>query len=574
MQAIRLTASRVTALVVVALLVLAGAVVGPLSAAASGPTTVTSAFSYTGSTATFTVPAGITSLNVTVVGAEGGRGGPDSAGYPPTGGYQGVVSGAISVTPGQVLTVAVGHGGTSGSGGAGSSTPANWYNGAAAGGTNPLGYNGGNGGVAGPQGSSGYGGGAGAASVLSIGTATVVAGGAGGTGGSGQYAPTLGRLPYSTFTARTDATSIVGQNGITVAAVCNNAPAPGCDGGGSGGGGGGAQGGAQGAVEFGSGTSDEWFGYGGYPGQSDTAGVAGLSSIYQWYADNSSNGSVTISYVTGAPGAPTNVTGVAQDGAVALGWNAPLSTGGSDLTDYVVQYAPASSPTSWTTFNDGVGTGTSTVVTGLTDGTAYVFQVSAVNSFGTGDPSTASASISPSAPPSAPVISTVTPGDGTLSVAFPAPASGSPILNYQYQVNGDGNWISAGTATSPITVTGLVNGTSYSVQVRAVSAIGAGAASDPATRQPRGAARRSDHHVGGHRHRQRLGIVHPRLPRRRHGDRLPVPAERRRLGFRRNHHQPHRDQRPRQRNAVHHQTARRLSQRYRRSVRRLDHHHA
>ena len=353
MQAIRLTASRATALVVVSLLVLAGVVVGPLSAAASGPTTVTSTFSYTGSTTTFTVPAGITSLNVTVVGAEGGRGGPDSAGYPPTGGYQGVVSGAISVTPGQILTVAVGHGGTSGGGGAGSSTPANWYNGAAAGGTNPLGYNGGNGGVAGPQGSSGFGGGAGAASVLKLGTATIVAGGAGGTGGSGQYAPTLGRLPYSTFSARTDATSIVGQNGITVAAVCNNAPAPGCDGGGSGGGGGGTQGGAQGAVEFGSGTSNEWFGYGGYPGQSDTAGLTGLSS--------------TLPVVRGQRRQRFGHHLVRHRRARRAhechwrcsGWRRrarlerPALDRWSDITDYVVQYAPASSPTSWTTFDDG-----------------------------------------------------------------------------------------------------------------------------------------------------------------------------------------------------------------------------
>ncbi len=222
---------------------------------------------------------------MTVVGGQGGLGGRDSAGFPPAGGYQGVVSGTITVTPGQVLTVAVGSGGANGANGAGSSSPASYYVGAAAGGSNPLGYNGGNGGVAGPQGSSGYGGGGGAASVVQVGTATIVAGGAGGTGGSGQYAPTLGRRPYSAFSARADATSLAGQNGITVATVCNNAPAPGCDGGASGAGGGGAQGGAQGSVEFGSGSSNEWFGYGGYPGQNDTAGLSGLTALYQFYAD-------------------------------------------------------------------------------------------------------------------------------------------------------------------------------------------------------------------------------------------------------------------------------------------------
>ncbi len=485
MRSTRLGASRWMALFWVTVLTLAAVVSGPAKAGAAGPATVSQTFSYTGSTATFTVPTGISALTITVQGAEGGRGGSDSSGPPPAGGYQGVVSGTIAVTPGQVLTIGVGHGGTDGSSGAaGSSNPAYYTSGAASGGTNPLGYNGGNGGVAGFQGSSGFGGGGGAASVVKLGSAAIVAGGSGGSGGSGQYSPTLGRISYSSFSPRTDTTSVVGQNGITVATVCNNAAAPGCDGGGSAGGGGGAVGGAQGGIQFGSGTSDEWYGYGGYPGENDTAGLSGLTSSYQYYSNNDANGSVTISYVTGVPGAPTNVTGVAQDSAVALSWNPPVATGGAAISDYVVQYAPASSPTSWTTFNDGVGTGTSTVVTGLTDGTAYIFQVSAVNSFGTGDPSTASASVSPSAPPSAPTISGVTPGDGSLSVAFPAPASGSPILNYEYQVNGDGNWISGGTASSPVQVNGLVNGTQYSVQVRAVSAIGAGAASVPAVGTP------------------------------------------------------------------------------------------
>jgi hypothetical protein len=119
---------------------LASAIVLADSASAAGPTTVSQTFGYTNSTSTFTVPAGITQLTLTVQGAEGGRGGNDSAGRPPTGGYQGVVTGTISVTPGQVLTMAVGSGGADGASGAGSSTPANWTNGAAVGGSNPLGY--------------------------------------------------------------------------------------------------------------------------------------------------------------------------------------------------------------------------------------------------------------------------------------------------------------------------------------------------------------------------------------------------------------------------------------------------
>jgi predicted RNA-binding protein with TRAM domain len=480
----RQAAVKPVAFCVAIVLTLASAVVVASGASAAGPTPVSQTFNYTGSTATFTVPAGITQLTLTVQGAEGGRGGNDSSGRPPTGGYQGVVTGTIAVTPGQVLTMAVGSGGDDGASGAGSSNPPNWNDGAAAGGRNPLGYNGGNGGVAGPQGSSGYGAAGGAATVVQIGANTIVAGGSGGSGGSGQYSPTLGRLPYSTFSGRTDTVSTVGQTGITVAAVCNGAAAPGCDGGGSGGGGGGALGGAQGGVQFGSGTSNEWYGYGGYPGQNSTAGITGLSGAYQYYSNNNAAGFVTISYVTGSPDAPTNVAGVAQDGAVALNWTAPANIGGSDITDYVVQYALASSPTVWTTFNDGTGAATGAVVTGLTDGTAYVFQVAATNSFGTSAYSAASASVSPSGPPSAPSISGITPRDGALQVAFPATASGSPILNYEYELNNSGHWVSAGVSTSPLQINGLTNGTQYSVQIRAVSAIGVGPESAAVTGTP------------------------------------------------------------------------------------------
>ena len=455
------------------------------TAALADPGIVTQTFSYTGATTTFTVPAGITQLTLALQGGEGGRGGADAAGPSPVGGYQGVVTGTITVTPGQVLTIAVGQGGAGGtSHGHGSSVPASYTVGAASGGLNPLAsYQGGNGGVAGFQGSSGFGGAGGGATVVSLGGATIVAGGAGGAGGSGQFAPTVGRVPYSTFTARADTVSTAGQNGITVANVCN-AGTGSCDGGGGGAGGGGVVGGAQGDVQFGSGTSNEWYGYGGYPGQNTTGGVGGLSEGYQYYPDDSANGSVVISYTTGAPAAPTAVSGVAGDTSVALSWTAPTSVGESAVSDYVVQYALASSPTSWTTFDDGVSTTPSTTVTGLTDGTAYVFQVLAVNTAGSGAASASSSSVTPMGVPTFPTITSVTAQDGALSLAFTAPVSGSAPTTYEYQLNGAGSWITAATSTSPLVISGLTNGTLYSVQIRANSAVGEGAASPANTGTP------------------------------------------------------------------------------------------
>ena len=447
-------------------------------AALAGPTTVTKTFSYTGATDTFTVPAGISALTITVVGAEGGNGGADNTPAPAAGGYRGVVTGTLSVNPGDVLGVAVGsHGGT-GASRINSGTPA------AVGGANPLtGYAGGNGGLAGTRGSSGEGGAGGAATVLKVGTAdVVVAGGGGGSGGSGQYASTQGHPATSSYDGRADATSTSGQVGqnaddACVAAACTNS-----DGGGSGGGGGGAQGGATGDIQFGAGTSNEWYGFAGSVGQNSTASLSGLTASYQFYSDNVTDGSIVVSYSTGSPAAPTAVSGTAGNGAVSLIWTAPSDQGQSAISDYLVQYSSNGGGT-WGTAVDLGSTATSGTVTGLTNGTAYVFQVAAVNSVGTGIYSGSSPSVTPLGPPSAPTINLVTAQDGALRLSLAAPSSGAAVTGYDYRVNG-GAWVTVASSATTLVIPGLVNGTSYLVEVRAESAVGAGSVSSPVNGTP------------------------------------------------------------------------------------------
>ena len=90
-------------------------------------------------------------------------------------------------------------------------------------------------------------------------------------------------------------------------------------------------------------------------------------------------------------------------------------------------------------------------------------------------------------PPDAPTAVVATRGDTQLSVAFSAPAfnGGLDITTYQYALSTDSyaTWTtrSTGTTASPLVITGLVNGTSYQVKLRAVNALGAGAASDAST---------------------------------------------------------------------------------------------
>ncbi|NBW19291.1 MAG: fibronectin type III domain-containing protein [Caulobacteraceae bacterium] len=94
------------------------------------------------------------------------------------------------------------------------------------------------------------------------------------------------------------------------------------------------------------------------------------------------------------PGAPTSVSGTPGSAQVSLTWSAPAATGGYSITDYAVQYS-SNSGSSWTTFSRSASSSTSATVTGLTNGTGYVFRVAAVTVVGTGSYSSASSSVTP-----------------------------------------------------------------------------------------------------------------------------------------------------------------------------------
>ena len=87
----------------------------------------------------------------------------------------------------------------------------------------------------------------------------------------------------------------------------------------------------------------------------------------------------------------------------------------------------------------------------------------------------------PAATPGAPTIGTATAGNQQVTVAFTAPASdgGSAIIDYTVTSNPSG--FTATGAGSPLTVTGLTNGTAYTFTVTARNANGTGTASSAST---------------------------------------------------------------------------------------------
>jgi outer membrane protein assembly factor BamB len=182
-------------------------------------------------------------------------------------------------------------------------------------------------------------------------------------------------------------------------------------------------------------------------------------------------------YQAAPPDPPTAVTASAENQAASVTWNAP-DDNGSPITSYTVTASP-----------DGAtatvpGTQTNATVAGLTNGIPYTFTVTATNTIGTGPASDPSNSVVPADVPGAPTGASAVAGPGSAQVSFVAPdANGSPITNYTVSAtdlsdptNGGQN---ATDVASPITVTGLTNGDSYTFTVTATNTIGTGPPSDP-----------------------------------------------------------------------------------------------
>ncbi len=183
-----------------------------------------------------------------------------------------------------------------------------------------------------------------------------------------------------------------------------------------------------------------------------------------------------------APGVPGSLALTEGDEEITASWNAPTS--GGTPSHYDLQYR-----------QDGVGnctpvevtSGTSHVITSLTNGTTYEVQVRAANSTGDSNWSDSSTG-TPYGVPAAPAAPMLTAGDTQITASWDAPSNnGSDITEYTlaWVESGESDWddelVEEGTS---YTIMSLTNGTEYDVRVLATNARGNSAWSPTETATP------------------------------------------------------------------------------------------
>ncbi|GHU64862.1 hypothetical protein AGMMS49983_11510 [Clostridia bacterium] len=177
------------------------------------------------------------------------------------------------------------------------------------------------------------------------------------------------------------------------------------------------------------------------------------------------------------PDAPAGVSAASADGQATVTFTPPAD-GGSAITSYTVTSSP-----------DGItasGAGSPIDVTGLANGTAYIFTVVATNANGASSPSSASSPVTPCTVPGAPQDFGAAPSNDTATLTWTAPASdgGSVITDYEFSIDNGNTWTPTGVTSSPYIVQGLTDGATYEFLLRAVNAVGPGATATTSTTLP------------------------------------------------------------------------------------------
>ncbi len=162
--------------------------------------------------------------------------------------------------------------------------------------------------------------------------------------------------------------------------------------------------------------------------------------------------------------APTGVTTTAGDASIAVAWKAVTGA-----KTYSIKYAKGSDAASYST---GI-TSTTAMFSGLTNGAAYTISVRAILADGTKSDFSTAVTATPTKPQvfGAPTGVKATAGNKAITVSWGA-VTGAKSYSIQYQKGTSAPVWVTGVTTRSQSITGLTNGASYSISVRAIATDG------------------------------------------------------------------------------------------------------
>ena len=198
-----------------------------------------------------------------------------------------------------------------------------------------------------------------------------------------------------------------------------------------------------------------------------------ISSINIVGESSSSSTSITTNIVS--PSQPTITSATPGNGSVSLSWSPP-DNGGSPITGYNIVVQKDNQIVK--NINSSLNQKT---IDGLLNGTYYTFSVSAINIVG--ESSLSSISVTTNVvSPSQPTITSVTPGNGLVSLSWSSPSDngGSPITGYNILVKKDNqiiNTLNIESSVTQKTIDGLSNGSQYTFYILAFNNVGEGSSS-------------------------------------------------------------------------------------------------
>ena len=227
------------------------------------------------------------------------------------------------------------------------------------------------------------------------------------------------------------------------------------------------------------------------PANDDFANAATLSSLAA-----TAGTTVAATHETGEPAHVSSGYGSAK--SVWYNWTAPadgeldLKTEGSNFDTLLAAYTGSSLSALMVRYasDDVVGGTWSRLIFAVTAGTTYRI---VVDGYGGASGSTRlSGAFTPTATPpagapAAPSGLVATAGSSSASIAFTAGSeNGSAITNYEYSTDNGATWTARNPAatSSPILISGLNNGTAYSIKLRALNSVGTGVASSAVSVTP------------------------------------------------------------------------------------------